>query len=377
MPYAIGYNPFEDTGWYNNQPDGILYLDNCCLGYKGNEPTGVLSLKEGTRFISNAAFKDCVDLDSITIPNSVTSIGERAFYNCGNLLSITIPNSVVYIGKGAFEGCNNLNSLNLNSEFRGDVYMFRNCPNLKQLYIGGDINSISSEMFSHCSGLTSVTISNSVTSIGSGAFMDCTGLTSVSIPNSVTTIGDYAFYNTGWYNNQPDGILYLDNCCLNYKGDSPTETLLIKEGTRLIASGALHSSKTIKIPKSVEYITRCPICPLYRNSSLLRFDVDNKNKNYKSYKDVLFNKDKTVLICFPNGKTGKYSIPNSVTSIGEFAFFYCDGLTSVTIPNSVTEIGTSVFFGCTNLETITIYNPNVKIGLASIPEGVKVIMDSK
>ena len=79
------------------------------------------------------------------------------------------------------------------------------------------------------------------------------------------------------------------------------------------------------------------------------------------------------------GCTGLTSVTigNSVTSIGNSACYGCSGLTSVTIPNSVTEIGTSVFFGCTNLETITIYNPNVKIGLASIPEGVKVIMDSK
>ena len=155
-----------------------------------NEYTGSVRIPEkfiyyGTTYrvtsIGYYAFGGCSGLTSITIPNSVTSIGSNAFYGCSGLTSITIPNSVTSIGSHAFY---------------------------------------------FCSGLTSITIPNSVTRIGSNAFSFCSGLTSVTIPNSVISIGSYAFINTPWYNNQPDGLLIMDNWLLGYKGNKPTGELV-------------------------------------------------------------------------------------------------------------------------------------------------------
>ena len=117
------------------------------------------------------AFVGCTGLTSITIPNSVTSIGDGAFDDCTGLTSITIPNSITSIGDGAFDGCTGLTSITI--------------PN--------SITSIEGRTFRGCTGLTSITIPNSVKSIGEYAFYDCTGLTSVTIPNSVTSIGGSAF----------------------------------------------------------------------------------------------------------------------------------------------------------------------------------------
>ena len=121
--------------------------------------------------IGNTAFNDCTDLISVTIGNSVTNIGSGAFYSCRGLTSITIPNSVTSIGDSAFGDCTSLTSVTI--------------PN--------SVTSIGDYAFSSCIGLTSVTIGNSVTNIGSGAFYSCRGLTSITIPNSVTSIGNSAF----------------------------------------------------------------------------------------------------------------------------------------------------------------------------------------
>ena len=141
---------------------------------------------------------------SVTIGNSVTSIGKCAFYGCSGLTSVTIPNSVTSIRQGAFGSCSGLTSIKVESG--NSVYDSReNCNAIietatntlisgcKKTIIPNSVTSISWYAFYECSGLTSVTIPNSVTSIGDGAFEHCTGLTSVTIPNSVTSIGYWAF----------------------------------------------------------------------------------------------------------------------------------------------------------------------------------------
>jgi hypothetical protein len=144
----IGYRAFFGTGWFNNQPDGVIYKDNCLLGYKGNAPTGTFDIAEGTRLIAAGALAQCTGLTSITIPNSVITICGSAFEGDTALTSLAIPNSVTLI---------------------------------------------ESSVFAYCSSLTTMTIPNSVTSIGSMAFVNCSSLTSVTIGSSVASIGGLVF----------------------------------------------------------------------------------------------------------------------------------------------------------------------------------------
>ena len=143
--------------------------------------------------IRNYAFSYC-SLTSITIPDSVTSIGEYAFQNCSGLTSVTIGNSVTSIGSRAFANCSSLTSITIpDSVISIGDGAFWSCSGLSSVIIGNSVNSIGSNAFQDCSGLTSVTIGNSVTSIGDCAFYGCRGLTSITIPDSVTSIGDFAF----------------------------------------------------------------------------------------------------------------------------------------------------------------------------------------
>ena len=298
---------------------------------------GVLFNKDKTELIQYPIKKEGT---SYKIPNSVTSIGDSVFRCCENLTSITIPNSVTSIGQEAFWGCSSLISITIPNSVTsiGDSAFFC-CENLTSITIPEGVTSIGRYAFDECSSLTSITIPNSVTSIGDGAFRRCKNLTSITIPNSVTSIGDSAFW----------GCSILTN-------------ITIPEGITSIGDDAF-----------------------YMCSSLTSINVSENNKNYCSVDGVLFNKDKTELIQYPIKKEGtSYKIPNSVTSIGDRIFRWCENLTSITIPNSVTSIGQEAFLGCSSLTSITIPNSVTSIekwvfadcsSLTSItiPEGVTSI----
>ena len=280
-------------------------------------------LPKSLKKIGDYAFYNCYNLVSVNIPDSVTSIGKDAFYYCKALTSITLPNSVTSIGEYAFYGCDSLTSVTLNSnaivnkEYTSSNNIGHIFGSQVTKYIfGDDVQNIGKRAFSNCKSLNSLSISNSVTNIGYEAFRGCFGLTSIIIPNSVTNIEGWAF------------------------SDCTGLTSLV-------------------IPNSVKSIGRYAF---FGCISLASIDVNINNTNYSSVDGVLFSKDKTLLIQYPEGKKGTYIIPESVKSIGHSAFFNCYGLTSVHIPNSVPSIGYEVFCNCKNLTSVNIPNSVTSIG---------------
>jgi len=193
---SIGNQAFENTAWYNNQPDGLVYAGKVAYQYKGTMPDNTtIIIEDGTVSISNSAFYNCTGLFSVTIPNSVISIGVNAFGSTG-LTSIEIGNNVECIGERAFYNCDGLTSINIpNSVTSLGNSAFSDCEHLSSVALGNGITVIPASAFDYCSSLTSIEIPNNVTSIGENAFSYCTNMLSVIIPRSVTTIGSNAFYN--------------------------------------------------------------------------------------------------------------------------------------------------------------------------------------
>jgi hypothetical protein len=318
-------------------------------------------------WISGKAFSNCTHVTSVTIPNSVTTIGIDAFSHCTGLTNVTIPNGVTTIGNAAFSNCTNLTSVMLGSSVTTIYAAFYNCTSLTNFSVnptnsayssrdgvlfnkeqttlitfppgrGGSyvipdsVTSIGDETFSGFSGctrLTSVTMGDSVTNIADVTFSDCTSLKNVTIGNSVTSIGGYAFYNCTSLTNVtiPDSVITIG----------------------IAAFGNCTNLINVTVGSSVASIENQAFSGC---STLTNLSVDAGNSVYSSLNGVLFNKAQTTLLTFPPGRGGNYGIPNSVTTIAGSAFSHCTRLTSVTIPNSVTTIGNDAFLYCSGLTNV-------------------------
>ena len=163
----------------------------CILEYTTTDGQ-MLSFKEDA-FDAKIVSHTYTDIGKIIFDKPITRIGYKAFYLC-SLTSVTIPDSVTTIGKSAFWGCKSLTSVTIpDSVTTIGGYAFDYCTSLTSVTIGNSVTTIGWNAFSDCESLTSVTIGNSVTTIGVNAFSNCDSLTSVTIPDSVTEIGEGAF----------------------------------------------------------------------------------------------------------------------------------------------------------------------------------------
>ena len=313
---AYGEHNIDDSGYCTvcDNPAGatvgILYDVSAdgtyaeVIGYSGSAKRIVIAdTYNGVPVTSiyEKAFYNNDNITSVVIPDSVTSIGGYAFAYCSSLTSVTIPDSVTSIGDFAFNCCSSLTSVTIPDSVTsiGD-YAFNCCSSLTSVVIGDSVTSIGSSAFEGCDGLMSVTIPNSVTSIGYCAFSGCDGLMSVTIPNSVTSIGYGAF-------NGCHSSLYTEYEYGKYvkSGDNPY-AILIELTNKNLSTYTIH--------EDTKYIG----CDVFAYCSRLT----------------------------------SITIPDSVTSIIDYAFFGCSSLTSITIPDSVTSIGESAFAYCYSLTDV-------------------------
>ena len=388
------------------------------------DPSSSYSYSNPLRYAKHLYSDEATEITNLIIPNSVTSIGSSAFYNCSGLTSVTIPNSVTSIGSSAFLGCSGLTSVTINSNaVASKSYTIANNlssvfgSQVKEYIFGEGVQQIGNCALYCCSGLTSVTIHNSVTSIGERAFYDCDGLTSVTIPNSVTNIGRAAFYGCDGLTSVtiPNSVTSIGDQAFDYCSGLTSVTI----NSNAVASKSYDSGHTIasifgsKVKEYIfgEDVQQIGNWALYRCSSLTSVTIPNSVTSIGS--GAFCECDGLTSVTIPNSVTsiGEWAfercsglkkvivpdiaawcsiefgneyanpllyakhlysdetteitnliIPDSVKSIGNYAFRHCDGLTSVTIPNSVTSIGNDAFFCCYGLATVTIGNSVTSIG---------------
>ncbi|MBR3101834.1 MAG: leucine-rich repeat protein [Muribaculaceae bacterium] len=351
----------------------------------------------GVAIIDDYTFRDCRGITSVTIPNSVTTIGAYAFSNCSGLTDITLPNSLTTIRSGAFGECSGLTNIILpNSLTSIGGYAFNCCNNLISILIPKSVTTIGDGVFGNCSrleiiqveegnpkydsrnncqaivetesntlivGCKNTAIPSTVTAIGSYAFYYCSGLTNIVLPNSLTSIGDYAFYGCSSLISLfiPKSVTPIGNGA--FGGCSNIESIQVEDGNpkydsrdncnaiiETESNTLIAGCKTTIIPGTVTAISSNAFS---RNTSLTSIDIPD-----------------SVTEITPNSFYGctalaSVIIGNSVTSIGDYAFYYCSNLKSVTLGNSVATLGVGAFYGCVSLASINLPNSLTSIGTSA------------
>lgn len=366
---SIGSNAFCNCIYMTtlSLPAGMETIgDNAfsyCLSITSAELPGTITK------IGESAFEGCTSLESIALPEELETIGGFAFADCVALASVDFPSYLTYIGRWSFSGCEALGEVSIPASVETiSDNAFASCVNLSSVQLSEGLKSIEETAFNACEQLQAITIPSTVTNIGGGIFADCKKLSAIdmaegntayvsvegvlynkamttlvqypagkdndsyTIPESVTTVGDYAFCGNDYLTSLPlhDKLKVISDFAFARVSGVPTFD--VPAGTESIGESAFHDCW-----------------------SLTDINVAKSNPNYTSVDGVLYDKEMNTLMQYPEGKTTpEYIAPKSLRNLGPYAFFGNKKLTTVDLPDGVASIGDFAFGWCQNLSSLTV-----------------------
>lgn len=408
---------------YTGENGVVLSHDRTRLLVCPSGVTGSFTVPDQVTEIAGSAFGGCASLTNLIIPASVTNIGFQAFTRCSQLSSImvssvnpafsdldgalfdknrtkllflpsgktssfAIPDSVTNIAGDAFISASALTHLTIGTGFTASGnYLFNALKNLKDFSVAATNPKFSSRdgnlydksgtaLVCYAQGKGGFTVPAGVTWISAGAFGGCTNLTSLNIPDEVTTIG-YGFAECLSLTNISIGAGVADVSSSTFAFCSSLSSINVSPANPFFSSkdGVLfdHNQSTLvyfpngktgsfTLPATVTTFDFTAFGYAGYPPGLNTINVDPQNPVFSSRDGVLFNKDQTTLIWCPPGRNGNYVIPDTVTAIGDGAFEYCTNLTGIKLNDSITNIGSSAFAGCFSLLDFTIGSKVTHIG---------------
>ena len=329
---GLGESSFSGT-YSPDHPKNYTLLSFC------NQIQSV-TIPESVTSIGKSAFEDCSNLDSLTIKGVATSIGAYAFGSCTSLTSLSLVGSFQTIGDYAFVSCG-MTSLTIDATITSiEKYAFSS-RSLTSLSLTGNVQKIGDYAFYSCSSLKTVTLPKSLTSIGAYAFDSCTSLDSIEIPGTVTEIGDFAFHLSGLTSVKIDEGVQSTGVHMFYDCDN-LATVNLPESLTTIAKGSFAFCSDLNHVKIPARVTCIGDGAFSHCTSLSEITLQDEVKTIGA--DAFLSCQELTSI----------TLPDSVTDIGKEAFGHCSKLESITIPKNVTTIKSDTFDFCFNLKSITL-----------------------
>lgn len=377
---TIGAYAFDNTGWYNNQKEGLLYIKNNLVAYKKGEPLKCIEIKEGTKLVAQRLFYNDNNIEEITFPNSCSSIEEEILSNCQMLKKVAFGNGVKEIKSSAFSNCVSLEELDLpdNIEIIGK-YAFEYCVSLKNISLGNGIKEIRDRAFSECNQIDEITLPASINHLDSRIFGRIPSLKRITI-NSVLPINmayntwgdDDNFYNCVF-------VFVPKECTDNYRSSINWNRFhyIMEEGKPVI-EGSIEQSEIIwslNVENKTLTLKGNGIIDDNENQSWSKYDSDVENINIEGdiefrAKSLFYNttwyKNQPDGAIFLNGwilgykgeTTEPFAIKGDIKGVSDEVFRLNNHITSFEATNGIKYIGKEAFYLCNALEYIKIEGKN-------------------
>ena len=391
-------------------PSNLTVLSDSLFGADANleyitfgdaEKTDTVIIPETVQKIGNYVFMNCEKIKNINLPANLKSIGKTCFQGCISLTGLFIPQSVESIGGGIFGDCDALQSVEIEDENNNFIFKdgilydvkngilvsavnslipekvivdectktidysaFADCNNLYEIEIPQGVVNIGEKAFARLDNLKNIDIPDSVTNITTLAFYRCNGLVSVQVPGSVTAIKNGTFREC---NNLKkvilnEGVAKIEGSAFVFC--SSLEQIKLPQSLMSIGSGAFDNCTSlisVELPDNAIISSNA----FKKCKNLSDIVISDTNNNYIVKNGILYNKNMTRILCYPAGiKDTEFFVPDTVKTIGDFAFYGTKALESINIPDSVTNIGTDAFGECSGLKEVVIPDSVTSMGEA-------------